>query len=87
MLCIEQFHCCRSCLDPVYCKKVDFRGMRSKICSDHVSVFCVAVVGAIVSHTDAGFDRRLQVHTVATHVTSKVSLQARHNWTAVSAFH
>ena len=44
------------------------------------------VVGAVVSDTAARFDWWLQVHTVVTNVTSKVSLQAWHNWTAVCCF-
>ena len=46
----------------------------------------VPVVGAVVSDTAARFDWWLQVHTVVTNVTSKVSLQAWHNWTAVCCF-
>jgi len=48
------------------------------------STLCMAVAGATVSHTDAGFNWRLQVHTVTTYVTEEVSLQAWHNWAAVS---
>jgi len=54
--------------------------------SDCVDVLCVAVLGAIVSHTAAGLDWWLQVHPVATCVSKKVSLQARHHWTAASGF-
>jgi len=41
-----------------------------------LTVKYVAVLGAVVSDTTAGFDLWLQVHTVITNVTEEVSLQA-----------
>jgi len=46
----------------------------------------MVVVGAAISHTTPRLDWWLQIHTVTSCVISKVSLQARHNWTAVGGF-